>query len=112
MRKVILSVGIFCICCMCGNQVKAQGVPYFGIRFGVNSADIFPGTNSDRRIGFTGGIYGNFKIPNSRFSVQPELLYSQKGNKPHSFEQDIEEQINLDYIEIPVLVNTNLLLLV
>jgi len=48
--------------------------------------------------GFHGGVLVNIKL-NDRFSLQPEVLYSQKGTKG----ADDSNRINLNYVDLPVL---------
>jgi len=48
--------------------------------------------------GFHGGVLVNVKL-NDRFSLQPEVLYSQKGTKG----ADDSNRINLNYVDLPVL---------
>lgn len=48
--------------------------------------------------GFHGGVLVNVKL-SDRFSLQPEVLYSQKGTKG----ADDSNRINLNYVDLPVL---------
>ena len=48
--------------------------------------------------GFHGGVLVNIKL-SDRFSLQPEVLYSQKGTKG----ADDSNRINLNYVDLPVL---------
>ncbi|MGI4874368.1 MAG: porin family protein [Janthinobacterium lividum] len=48
--------------------------------------------------GFHGGVLVNVKL-SERFSLQPEVLYSQKGTKG----ADDSNRINLNYVDLPVL---------
>lgn len=47
---------------------------------------------------FHGGVLVNIKL-SDRFSLQPEVLYSQKGTKG----ADDSNRINLNYVDLPVL---------
>lgn len=74
----------------------------FGLKAGVNfaslSGDDFE--NAESRTGFHAG--GLVEIPfTDRFSVQPEIMYSQQGAKGDNFFG--EGTLKLDYIQIPVL---------
>jgi len=66
----------------------------FGFKGGVNFANVsdFNGQNADGRTGFHLGAVAQFSVAET-FAIQPELLYSAQGVK----------DINLDYINIPVL---------
>jgi outer membrane protein W len=54
--------------------------------------------------GFIGGIYMNYAF-NENFSIQPELLYTQKGVKDNLYDGIITVDLtaHFDYIELPVL---------
>jgi outer membrane protein W len=54
--------------------------------------------------GFTGGVYMNYAF-NEYFSIQPELLYAQKGVKDKLYDGIIEVNLtaHFDYFELPVL---------
>lgn len=73
----------------------------------------------DSKIGFLGGALLNIGLTDdSFFSVQPEVLYSQKGfeNKPTEyaatvlgtgFTQKREGEVNYNYLDVPVLLKIN-----
>ncbi len=69
-----------------------------GITGGLNLAN-FNDSNveTDINTGLTAGVFSRFYIPDSPVSIQPEILYSQKGASGDNIDA------NLDYIEIPVL---------
>lgn len=75
-----------------------------GVIIGANFANIeFTGSdepNWDRRLGLVGGVFVTMPLGSS-FSVQPEVLYSQKGAKAK--EGGDELTLELDYLDIPVL---------
>lgn len=81
----------------------------FGIKGGLNVAN-FSGADSDgyqREAGFVGGLYAKFDI-GRKLSIQPEVLYSQKGstgNIPAMGDQGGVTKLDfaMDYIEIPLL---------
>lgn len=79
-------------------QASAQAD--FGIRAGLNFANINDRPNNfdpDSRTGIMAGLYLDFKVPMSPISIQPEVLYTQKGYKSGN------STLSLDYLEIPVL---------
>jgi hypothetical protein len=81
------------------NTAKAQSPVNFGLRAGLNFANFndLDGEKPDSRTGLMVGGYLNFKVPMSPISIQPEVLYSQKGA------EEAGTTIELDYLEIPVL---------
>ena len=84
----------------------------FGIKGGVNFTNLHSNDFSDNHLkaGFVGGIYS--KIPvTPGFSIQPEILYSVKGNKSdyNNFLQGSGQyRFNLGYVEVPLLAVVNL----
>ncbi len=78
--------------------IQAQDVK-FGIKAGANFATLDGDSSFDSK-NLTSYHAGGFVELNlfPKFSIQPELLYSSQGTKV-----DGTEDINLDYISIPVL---------
>jgi hypothetical protein len=98
MKKLFLSLTILLAIGFFANQAKAQSTVGFGFRGGLNIANI---NDIDGDVGSRTGLmiggYFNFLVPNSPVSIQPEILYAQKG-----FESGgVTGQ--LDYVEVPVL---------
>lgn len=81
------------------DTLKAQSPINFGLRAGLNFANFndLEGDKPDSRTGIMVGGYLNFKVPMSPVSIQPEVLYTQKGAEEGG------ATIELDYLEIPVL---------
>jgi hypothetical protein len=87
--------------------VHAQGAPLPPSRFGVTAGVNFAKAVGDEigdvaaRKAFVGGLMLVLPVtPN--FSIQPELLYSMKGEKI-SEDQNFEVTVKLHYLEIPLL---------
>ena len=84
----------------------------FGIKGGLNLTNLHSNDFSDNHLkaGFNAGIFS--KIPvTPGFSIQPELLYSVKGNKSdynNFVEGTGEYRFNLGYVELPLLAVVNL----
>ena len=91
---------------------------HIGVKAGLNLADAYGddvddimsfagalGVDKQVRVGAVGGLFMSY-APISWFSIQPELLYSQKGVKLEWF--GAEAVAKLDYIEIPVLAKLNI----
>jgi hypothetical protein len=85
--------------------------PKFGIKAGLNLTNMYVQDVSDEKMkaGLTAGVYA--KLPLAKgFSIQPELLYSNKGAKEtydNFIEGEGEYRFNLHYIELPVLAVIN-----
>lgn len=96
MKKLLFSLCLLLSVGVVANQAQAQ--TGFGIRGGVNFANLNDtDAELDSRTGLMAGVYFNFPITNSPVSIQPEVLYTQKGYKIG------DDAIKLDYIEVPVL---------
>jgi hypothetical protein len=94
-------------------QVSSAAQPKFGLKVGLNSADLNGGDVSifeeefgpmKSKIGFCGGGFVVFGLSKG-MAIQVEALYTQKGS---TFDIDVDgETVDLnwetDYIEIPVL---------
>lgn len=99
MKKLFLSAAV-----VMGSLAFAQ---QFGIKAGMNVSSLSDdATLSDQgsKIGFNAGLFMNAPLAEN-FSIQPELLYSQMGEK---YDQKIGSTTyarsrHLDYITIPVM---------
>lgn len=84
--------------------------PKFGIKGGINLSNLYVDDVKDEnmKVGLNAGFFA--KLPLTRgFSIQPELLYSNKGAK-ETYDNILgkgEYRFNLDYIELPVLAVIN-----
>jgi opacity protein-like surface antigen len=102
MKKLLLSLFTLLLIGVTANQAHSQNNLGFGIRGGMNFANIND-TDFDvnSRTGIMAGVYFNYALSNSPISIQPEVLYTQKG-----FETG-DDTYRFDYIEIPVLARFN-----
>lgn len=80
MKKLFLLLVTFTIIA----QPDAQTGMWFGLKGGLNIADIAPGTKTDlahsSRISFNAGVFARFHLK-KHFALQPELLFSGQGTK-------------------------------
>ncbi|SEC31129.1 Outer membrane protein beta-barrel domain-containing protein [Tenacibaculum sp. MAR_2009_124] len=97
MKKTVLAI----VCMIAFATVNAQDVK-FGVKAGLNVSTIrldYMGQDDPdigSRLGFHGGITLEAKLSDS-FSIQPEVLYTQRGAK-------IEDAtFKVDYISLPVM---------
>lgn len=79
-----------------------------GVKAGVNIST-FGGADAPSDLksltAFSAGVFFNLSLPGP-ISIQPEVLYSQKGAKSTS--SSYTSSINLTYIEIPILLKFNI----
>lgn len=101
------------------SSAQAQDVR-FGLRAGANysnlAGDVKNESTYNNKVGFLGGVMVNVPVTSDGFfSVQSEVLYSQKGfeNKPTEYtnilgtKQKREGQVNYNYLDVPVLLKIN-----
>ena len=97
------------------SSAQAQSVR-LGLRAGANYSNLSGNLKNqdtyNNKVGFLGGVMLNVPLIQDGFlSLQPEILYSQKGfeNKPTEYtgllgaKQKREGQVNYNYLDVPVL---------
>ena len=81
------------------------GQATLGVKAGLNLSNLSLENTSDKNMvtGLHAGVFLNFPIAEA-FSIQPELLFSQKGTKWDPLESvaDAEAKLRQSYIDIPV----------
>ena len=97
------------------SSAQAQDIR-FGLRAGANYSNLAGNIQNEstynNKIGFMGGVMLNVPLlADGLLSLQPEVLYSQKGfeNKPTEYssilgKQKREGSVNYNYLDVPVLV--------
>lgn len=90
---------------------QTPGFSEIGIKGGVDFAtlrtdDEGPNEEVGYKTGFVIGFYGQIPTADDFLTIQPEFLYVRKGATLESGDTAID--INLDYIEVPVLLKANL----
>ncbi|CAA7196251.1 porin family protein [Chryseobacterium potabilaquae] len=85
----------------------------FGIKGGMNVSSLSKDASVDSqksKIGFNAGVFANIPLASS-FSVQPEVLYSQYGEKSNYnvLGNKVSASTKLDYIAVPVMFQYNAL---
>ncbi|QNF32028.1 PorT family protein [Adhaeribacter swui] len=92
-----------------------------GVKLGANlsnlAGDLQDEDNFQNKLGFVGGITYNIPLSSDNFvSIQPELLYSQKGYKRSDFtttnaatgqQLRYEGKVNYSYLDLPILLKIN-----
>lgn len=88
--------------------IQAQS---FGVKGGLSLANLSSSSDDvdqdGSRFGWVAGVFINLPVVEDVFSVQPELLFIQKGGD-YSF-SGIDSKVESSYIEIPVLLQLNIL---
>ena len=118
MKKIIFPVAAL-LATAAVSSAQAQDVR-FGLRAGANYSNLSGNVKNEstynNKVGFLGGVMVNVPVTSDGFfSVQPEVLYSQKGfeNKPTEFtnllgaKQKREGNVNFNYLDVPVLLKIN-----
>ena len=107
MKKLILSLAVLAGAASVANA--QTGVKY-GIKGGFNGST-FSGADSkgsEYKAGFAAGVFANFGISDN-ISVQPEVLFSQKGASVDNFQGVSANTLKstLSYIDVPILLRVN-----
>lgn len=103
-------------------KTKSTSPVTFGVKAGLNATTLTKADNYDNdqklKAGFHAGVFVNIPVA-EKFSIQPELLFSQLGSKTedsytyysdnYRFRQEYDYKLNLNYITLPVMVQYNIL---
>jgi len=97
--------------CSCGAFAQVSLIPKAGVNFAnavLSDNNALEGGKSSL-VGFTAGLGFNFSLSSDNFlSIQPEILYSQKGfSSAASGLISYEGDYRLNYLEIPLLAKIN-----
>lgn len=110
MKRLCLFAAALVIVASIGHAAIAGEISY-GAKVGVSASNITQTPaewepDKSFKAGFTGGLFLNYAF-NESFSIQPELLYTQKGFKSNLFAYEdiisVDLTAKFDYIELPVL---------
>jgi len=113
MKKLIFGLAVTVSSLAIAQKTSSKSPITFGLKAGMNVSSISKdGGLEDQgsKIGFNAGAFANIPVASS-FSVQPELLYSQYGDK---YDQKVLGKTysfarQLDYITVPVMFQYNAL---
>jgi hypothetical protein len=110
MKKLLLSATVALLAATAAPTAHAQSIR-FGVKAGANlsnlSGDLVNQDQYNNRFGFHGGVMLNFGLANDLVSIQPELLYSQKGFRYAGQLLGVYRNtgsVRYDYLDVPVLV--------
>ena len=86
-----------------GWTTVANGQLTFGAKAGLNLSNLSMENSNDKNMltGIHAGVFANQSI-SEKFSIQPELLFSQGGSKWTGNLSNSELKLNLSYIQVPV----------
>lgn len=104
MKTINMKAVLVMISVLLAVSVNAQKLHYgvkAGTNFAVQSQVADYANNSEIRVGFTAGAFGNYSLSNV-LSLQAEINYDQKGGKSDEIES------RYDYISVPVLLKYSL----
>ncbi|MHC0445362.1 porin family protein [Flavobacterium sp. 3-218] len=107
MKKTML---VLCALFLSGAAIAQDQKVKLGIKAGLNMANLSVDEselNSSDKTGFTAGLMVEIPLA-KKFSVQPELLYSQQGSKFSYSDAEVSNSnfkstIKLSYLNIPVM---------
>jgi hypothetical protein len=97
MKNLIIVLILFVSC----NSVLAQSKARFGMRGGLNMANIAE-LDSDLRNDFYAGALIAIKFT-KQFTLQPELNYSRQGAKLNGVVNEEFDEITIDYLSLSIL---------
>ncbi len=115
MKKLLLSAAAALLLAVATTPATQAQSIRFGLKAGGNlsnlSGDLVNQSQYNNRFGFHGGIMLNFRLANDLVSIQPEVLYSQKGFKYADQSYTVlgntyrnTGSVRYDYLDVPVLV--------
>lgn len=98
LKQIMLVAGIFALVSTASFAQERRA----GIKGGLNVSNLYVDDVDDEnaRFGFNAGVFGEI-ISTETFGVQAELLYSTKGAKFESGDEELK--FNLGYLDLPVL---------
>ncbi|MCS4302582.1 MULTISPECIES: porin family protein [Chryseobacterium] len=113
MKKLILGLAVTASTLAFAQQTTSSNPVTFGVKGGMNVSSLSKDSGLDdqkSKIGFNAGVFANIPVATS-FSIQPEVLYSQYGNKSDYTlgGTKYSASTKLDYITVPVMFQYNAL---
>lgn len=113
MKKLILGLAVTAGTLAFAQQTPSSNPVAFGVKGGMNVSSLSKNNGLDdqkSKIGFNAGVFANIPVATS-FSIQPEVLYSQYGEKSEYTVAGTRYSAStkLDYITVPVMFQYNAL---
>lgn len=105
MKPVMLKFAMLCMVLLAtsvGSNLMSQTT--LGVKGGYTAATLRgdDAGNVDWHSGFAGGLFVNVAVLKF-FTVQPELLFRQRGGENNNETFNINQKLNLTYMDLPVL---------
>ncbi|MDQ0781729.1 porin family protein [Chryseobacterium sp. W4I1] len=123
MKKLILGLAITgSFLATAQEKTKSASPVTFGVKAGFNASTLSKADQYDNdqklKPGFNAGIFAHIPVA-EKFSIQPELLFSQLGSKTEErevyyinsdrYSRDLDYKKTLNYLTLPVMVQYNIL---
>lgn len=81
-----------------------DGKPRFGLKLGVNGANVYDDANASdikTRVGVTGGAFLQIPLAKGKMALRPELLFSTKG-AAYDYLSSNHPDVKINYMEFPL----------
>jgi hypothetical protein len=103
-ERIMKKISLIAFIIVTSLQVMAQYKPKIGIKAGLNVSTLTNNSGLSSKAGLHAGLLAHIHI-DPQWSLQPELVYSNQGAKYTI--SDGEHNLNLNYINIPLLLQYN-----
>lgn len=103
-RAMIMSLLAMTVSLVSFETSQAQTDVALGAKAGTNFSNLRgeDADDTERKVGFTGGMFLSIS-PRPFLTVQPELLFTQRGATNTNETLNIKQELRANYIDIPVL---------
>ncbi|MGK7397452.1 MAG: porin family protein [Candidatus Cyclobacteriaceae bacterium M3_2C_046] len=108
MKRSLAIIAVFCSFAISLSGL-AQQLPNIGLKAGLNLSHLAAGGVNRESMGFGvhAGVVSRFEM-NDFFAIQPEILFTQKGASVDIPAINQEIELNLNYVEVPIMAVLNL----
>ncbi len=111
-RNILVACGLILLGLTKAQAQMTEGNVRFGLKLGINGANLYDDANAkDRsgRIGLVGGVFAKIPLGKGMISLRPELLLATKGAK---YQLDsFSSTLKFAYLELPLSLEFNLSIL-
>lgn len=109
--RLFFSIALSAVALCSLNAQMTDGKARFGLKLGVNGANLYDDSQAEdvkSRLGITGGGFVQIPLGKGRFAIRPELLFTTKG-AAYDFVNGKRPDIKLNYLELPISLEYRLL---